>query len=283
MTASLRAALLVAAAALHGAAHAITFELTFDLTEGILFHDSPTFVHPVDPPGFTLPSGRKEIEDNYFSPTIRFGATTLNPATPASNALTLSIRFIDQDSGAQQYLVVDAKGTSSPFPETFAIRFPGAADHTKIGPGFFLSGPAGAGTVFGIADGRVTTTLGTLIGAPAVNGYTVSMRCVIDDCETGPHFPGSQDLTDTSFAFGSMTLDISLSAFERCSLTHPDCLGITLGGFGFGMLAGDLSILTGVPPIPEPGTWWLMSAGLIGVAGAAARRRGSKHVDSVKG
>jgi PEP-CTERM motif len=270
MTASLRAALFAIAVSCSGPASAITYFLTLDLTDGRLFHDSPTFVHPVDPPGFVFADGRKEIEDNYFSPTMPFASTLLNPANPASNSLTLSIRFVDSDTGAQQYLAVDAKGTGSPFPETFAIRFPGTANHTTIGPGFFLSG---GGTVGGIADGAVTTTLGTLIGAPAVNGYSVSMRCFIDNCTTGPHFPASQDLTDNSFAFGSMNLDISLTSFERCSVSRPDCGGITLGGFGFGMLAGDLSILTGIPPIPEPETVWLMSLGLVAVAGAAARRR----------
>lgn len=278
MTASLRAALSVVlfglAALSGGAAGAVTYNLTVDLRDGTLFHDSPTFVHPVDPPGFVFGDGRKEIEDNYFSPTMRFDATLLNPSTPASNALTLSIRFVDSGSGAQQYLAVDAKGTGSPFPETFAIRFPGPATHLTIGPGFFLYGPAGAGTVGGIADGQVTTTLGTLIGAPARNGYTVPMRCFIDDCDTDAHFPSSQDLTDTSFAFGSVDLDIRLTAFERCSLSRPDCGGITLGGFGFGMLAGDLAILTGAaPPIPEPQTVWLMGLGLLGVALAAAKRR----------
>jgi PEP-CTERM motif len=256
------------------AARAAAFSLTVDLNNGTLFHNSPTFVHPSDPPGFVFGDGRKEIEDNYFSPTMRFGATLLNPAAPASNVLTLSIRFIDSDTGAQQYLAVDAKGTGSPFPETFAIRFPGVATHATIGPGFFLYGPSGAGTVGGIADGLVTTTLGTLIGAPAQNGYVVSTRCFIDNCTTGAHFPSSQDLTDTSFAFGSLDLTVRLTAFERCSLTRPDCGGITLGGFGFDMLAGDLAILTGAaPPIPEPQTFWLMGLGLIGVAGACRRTR----------
>lgn len=271
MKASLRRALLVVLLAFAGVAHAITYELVLDLTDGTLFHDSPTYTHPSDPPGFVFGDGRKEIEDNYFSPTLRFAPTLLDASAPARETLTLSIRFKDADTSAQQYLFVDAKGTGSPFPETFAIRFPGKATHATIGPGMFFYGSGG--TVGGIADGTVTTTLGSVIGFPAVNGYATSFRCAIDDCQTRAHFPSGADLTDGSFAFGSMRLDLQLTAFERCSLTRPDCGGITLGGFGFGMLAGDLAILSATPPIPEPATLWLLAAGLTAMGLTRARRR----------
>jgi hypothetical protein len=268
--------LAIALVAFHpGNAHAIAYTLNMDLTDGILFHNSPTFTHPVDPPGFVFSDGRKEIEDNYFSPTINFPGTRLHPADPTSNQLSLTIRFADKTTGVQQFLLPDAKGTTSPFPETFAIRLPGPPTHTTIGPGMFFFGPQGSGTVGGIADGTVTTMLGTLIGSPAINGYTVPLRCFIDNCTTGPHFPNSMDLTDASFGFGSLTLDVRLTQFERCALFVPNCGGITLGGFGFGMLAGDLSVIAPVA-VPEPSAPWLIATGFAAMVWLATKSTGRR-------
>lgn len=264
---------LLLAAGASGGARAEVIDLRLDLNTGTLFHDSPTFTHPIDPPGFVFADGRKEIEDVYFSPTLRFTPTVLNPTTPAPDSLSLSITFADAVTGAQQYLVVDAKGTGSPFPETFAIRFPGPATHGALGPGMFFYGPSGG--VQSAGDGTVTTTLGTLIGAPAINAYRLPVRCSLgtSDCTTGPHFPNNQDLTDTNFAFGSLRVDFALTSFGGCSVSRPDCGGINLGGFGFGMLAGDLSILQTTAPVPEPATVWLMMLGLLLLGGASVRRR----------
>jgi hypothetical protein len=260
--------LMLAAALSASDAAAAVFNLDLDLTDGIRFHDEPTFTHPVDPP--QSPNG--EIEDNYFSPTLHFSPTTLNLADPASNILILDINFRSR-SGAQQFLVLDAAGTGAPFPETFAIRFPGPVTHDTIGQGFSFGG---GGTVGGIANGTVTTTLDGAIGDLAVNDYSVALRCFIDNCTTGPHFPGGRDLTDGSFLFGGMTVRLSLADFERCSLSRPDCEGITISSFGFGMLAGDISILQEVDaprPIPVPGTMVLLGTGLAGLL--FARRRSS--------
>jgi hypothetical protein len=242
-------------------AAATTVTVDLDLRDGILFHDEPTFVHPVDPP--RSPNG--EIEDNYFSQTVRFSPVTLHPDRPDSNELSLELQFRNRVSGARQFLMLDFAGTGAPFPETFAIRFPGPPTHDTIGPGMFFFG---GGTVGGIAQGSVTTTLNDVTGDLAVNDYSVPLDCFIDNCTTGPHFPRGRDLTDGRFLFGGLTTVAVLSNFERCSLSRPDCEGITINGFGFGMLAGDISVLEEVlppAPIPLPGALLFLSSGLMGL------------------
>lgn len=125
--------------------------LEFDLNDGTLFHNEPTFTHPVTPP--TSPNG--EIEDNYFSKVVRFNPVTLTDIA-GSNTARLKINFVNSVTGATQRLHLDAKETGSPFPGTFAIRFPGVPGHTTLGSGMFLN--SSQGSVQGVADGELSIT-----------------------------------------------------------------------------------------------------------------------------
>lgn len=214
--------------------------INYDLNLGILFHDEPTFVHPTNPP--THPNG--EIEDNYFSDTMRFAPITLSD-TPGSNSARIVVNFVNSETRATQRLRLDAKGTGFPFPETFALRFPGEPSHATIGPGMFLT--SSHGTIEGVGDGTLAVTLtgiarSTSDMAPPTNPYSVSFTCFIDNCTTDAHFPDGRDLTDAHVTFTGLVLDVTLDNFERCSANRPDCEGITFDGFGFSMLGGDIAI-----------------------------------------
>jgi hypothetical protein len=104
------------------------------------------------------------------------------------------------------------------------------------------------GTVQGVGTGTLTVTLTGVrrAGSDDVvppNPYTVDLSCFIDDCDTDAHFPGNRDLTDANMSFTGLVIDVTLDDFERCSLSRPDCQGITFDGFSFAMLAGDLAIV----------------------------------------
>lgn len=220
-------------------ANDVTME--FDLNTGTLFHNEPTFTHPVTPP--TSPNG--EIEDNYFSRVVSFTPITLTD-TAGSNTARVKINFVNAATGATQRLHLDARGTGSPFPETFAIRFPGAPTHATLGPGMFLNNLNGS--VQGVADGEFSVTLtglrrSSVDPTPPTNPYTVPFSCLVDDCTTGPHFPDNKDLTDENMSFTGIIVDITLNNFDNCSASHPDCTGIVFDGFSFGMLSGDIAII----------------------------------------
>jgi len=223
-----------------GAVNAENRTINYDLNLGILFHDEPTFTHPTNPP--THPNG--EIEDNYFSETMRFSPITLTDI-PDTNSARIVVNFVSRETGATQRLRLDAKGTGSPFPETFALRFPGEPSHATIGPGMFLT--SSQGTIEGVGNGTLAVTLTGIARspsdmAPPTNPYLVNFSCVIDDCTTDPHFPDGRDLTDAYVTFTGLVLDVTLDNFERCSASRPDCEGITFDGFGFSMLGGDIVI-----------------------------------------
>lgn len=44
-------------------------------------------------------------------------------------------------------------------------------------------------------------------------------------------------------SFTGLTVDITLTNFDHCSVSHPDCSGIVFDGFSFGMLGGDIAII----------------------------------------
>lgn len=226
--------------------------LAYDLNDGTLYHDRPTPFQP-DVARITSPNG--EIEDMYVSRYVEFRDREVSVRDDEQDNLTLRLDFQDAESGEKQYLLVAAKHTDWPFPDTFALRLDGDPrlhNDRTLGPG--ISMESDRTTV----EGKLAIFIFAGPGKPKTVGYTIPIRCDANGlCNTGPHFPrfrdsdtrrtAAGDLVDGGdcFVFSGLHLNFQPERILSCSSTRPGCQSVSVSSVGFSMLAGDLAILSG--------------------------------------
>ncbi len=126
----------------------------------------------------------------------------------------------------------------------------------------FASGPVAAA-------GTLSQSVAVVPGA----SYTLSFYLANLDTAGGPS-SFSVQLGSTTFSLPSNFIAFSYSKFTVNTVATGPSLGLTFSFYNvpsFWML--DDAVLTGPTPVPEPETWALMGAGVLGVAFMAARRR----------
>jgi hypothetical protein len=235
-------------ALLGSATPAGAIEILFDLDDGTL---------TVNAAGLPL--------DQFSSGTFSIGSQTFTPTSPVNTfrPLPLDIRFWDAQTNSPQLMTLTTQGLGGAenAPTTFGGLSTPPGGHT-FGPSMILSNSISDIDIFTVANATIVpwVALGSVAADFRAAGGSVCGHGADNDCDFGARLP---DLLD-----GPGTLILSgFSVVFGIGVAVP----VTLDTFEFNLISPSISVAT--LPVPEPSTYALLLAGLIGIAARARRWR----------
>lgn len=155
-----------------------------------------------------------------------------------------------------------------------------------IDDGYILISRSAPGQTFGLKSFDASFLGSNVVDYPAIPGFLRVQGFYADNSwvteDYALYAPGSEGFEFGAYNSSALFANSQFAAIALFAFTCDAKLDCTAFSTGGGQFAIDNIVTTGLvaAPVPEPETWLMMGAGLLGVAAAARRRRQPAHADT---